>query len=391
MARLGDVCKIQSGGTPSRSNASYWKNGTVPWVKISDIHGKYLNEVEEYITEEGLANSSAKIFPSGTILYTIFATLGDVCVLNIDAATNQAIAGIQITSDLVDADYLYYYLSSLKNKVNDMGRGVAQNNINMTMLRDFEIPLPSPDEQRKIAAVLDKISDLTAKRRRQLDKLDELVKSRFVEMFGDVLLDEKKWQKQRLSEIAEIVDPHPSHRTPPFSKNGIPYIGLTECDYNMYRINFKKARMVSKEILEEHIKRYTIDEGDFIIGKIGTIGKPFWIPKERSYVLSANTLLIKPKTSAVCPAYLFDVFQTTYMKHIIELGMKSTSQPAFGIQKAREIAIPLPPMELQKQYSHFVNYINGIMLNVQKGFDTLSMLRKLLMQKYFCADIEVIE
>lgn len=391
MARLGDVCKIQSGGTPSRSNASYWKNGTVPWVKISDIHGKYLNEVEEYITEEGLANSSAKIFPSGTILYTIFATLGDVCVLNIDAATNQAIAGIQITSDLVDADYLYYYLSSLKNKVNDMGRGVAQNNINMTMLRDFEIPLPSPDEQRKIAAVLDKISDLTAKRRRQLDKLDELVKSRFVEMFGDVLLDEKKWQKQRLSEIAEIVDPHPSHRTPPFSKNGIPYIGLTECDYNMYRINFKKARMVSKEILEEHIKRYTIDEGDFIIGKIGTIGKPFWIPKERSYVLSANTLLIKPKTSAVCPAYLFDVFQTTYMKHIIELGMKSTSQPAFGIQKAREIAIPLPPMELQKQYSHFVNYINGIMLNGQKGFDTLSMLRKLLMQKYFCADIEVIE
>ena len=259
------------------------------------------------------------------------------------------------------------------------------------MLRDFEIPLPSPDEQRKIAAVLDKISDLTAKRRRQLDKLDELVKSRFVEMFGDVLLDEKKWQKQRLSEIAEIVDPHPSHRTPPFSKNGIPYIGLTECDYNMYRINFKKARKVSKEILEEHIKRYTIDEGDFIIGKIGTIGKPFWIPKERSYVLSANTLLIKPKTSAVCPAYLFDVFQTTYMKHIIELGMKSTSQPAFGIQKAREIAIPLPPMELQKQYSHFVNYINGIMLNVQKSFDTLSMLRKLLMQKYFCADIEVIE
>ncbi|WP_143330726.1 hypothetical protein [Cloacibacillus sp. An23] len=78
-------------------------------------------------------------------------------------------------------------------------------------------------------------------------------------------------------------------------------------------------------------------------------------------------------------------------EHIIELGMKSTSQPAFGIQKAREITIPLPPMELQKQYSRFVKYINGIMLNVQKGFDTLSMLRKLLMQKYFCADIEVVE
>ena len=72
--KLGDVCKIQAGGTPSRANLSYW-NGDIPWVKISDIKEKYLNKTEEFITQEGLANSSAKIFPKGTILYTIFAIM----------------------------------------------------------------------------------------------------------------------------------------------------------------------------------------------------------------------------------------------------------------------------------------------------------------------------
>lgn len=377
MARLGDICEIlDSMRVPI--TASDRKPGPYPYYGangVQDYVADYIFDDELVLLAEDGGNFGSKDKP---IAYRVSGK----CWVNNHAHVLKPKEG-------VDVDYLCYSL--MFYDVTGLVNGATRKKLTQADMRKIEILLPPLDEQRKIAAVLDKISDLTAKRRRQLDKLDELVKSRFVEMFGDVLLDEKKWQKQRLSEIAEIVDPHPSHRTPPFSKNGIPYIGLTECDYNMYRINFKKARMVSKEILEEHIKRYTIDEGDFIIGKIGTIGKPFWIPKERSYVLSANTLLIKPKTSAVCPAYLFDVFQTTYMKHIIELGMKSTSQPAFGIQKAREIAIPLPPMELQKQYSHFVNYINGIMLNVQKGFDTLSMLRKLLMQKYFCADIEVIE
>ena len=377
MARLGDICEIlDSMRVPITASDS--KPGPYPYYGangVQDYVADYIFDDELVLLAEDGGNFGSKDKP---IAYRVSGK----CWVNNHAHVLKPKEG-------VDVDYLCYSL--MFYDVTGLVNGATRKKLTQADMRKIEILLPPLDEQRKIAAVLDKISDLTAKRRRQLDKLDELVKSRFVEMFGDVLLDEKKWQKQRLSEIAEIVDPHPSHRTPPFSKNGIPYIGLTECDYNMYRINFKKARMVSKEILEEHIKRYTIDEGDFIIGKIGTIGKPFWIPKERSYVLSANTLLIKPKTSAVCPAYLFDVFQTTYMKHIIELGMKSTSQPAFGIQKAREIAIPLPPMELQKQYSHFVNYINGIMLNVQKGFDTLSMLRKLLMQKYFCADIEVIE
>ena len=383
MVRLGDICEIQSGGTPARSKRDYWENGTIPWVKISDIKGKHLENTEEFITDEGLKNSSAKVFPKGTILYTIFATLGETCMLDIDAATNQAIAGITIKCDGVHREYLYYYLSSLKSEVNQMGRGVAQNNINMSILRNLLIQLPPLDEQRRIAATLDKVTDLISKRRQQLDKLDELVKARFVEMFGNFIYEHDRWKTCEVGDIADTIDPHPSHRTPPISANGVPYIGIADCDYTTKQINFETARKVGYNVLQEHIKRYTLSNGDFIIGKIGTIGKPFMVPAKQSYTLSANTVLIKPTKEKIAPEFLFAVFQSEYMDRIIDAEKKSTSQPAFGIQKVRKIAIPLPPMELQKQFAIFSDQTDKVKVTISHSLEKLETLKKALMQEYF--------
>lgn len=182
--RLGDVCEIQSGGTPSRSKQEYWKNGNIPWIKIGDFSGKYLSQSSEFITEEGLNNSSAKLFSKGTILYSIFATLGEVTILDIDASTNQAIAGIGIKSNTeIDIDFFYSYLKSLKDEVNRIGRGVAQNNINLSILRDFKIPLPPLKTQKQIASTLDKCTSVIEKYKKMLEKYDTLIKSRFIEMF----------------------------------------------------------------------------------------------------------------------------------------------------------------------------------------------------------------
>ena len=383
MARLGDLCTIQSGGTPSRHNKAYWENGTIPWVKISDIKDKYINTTGESITKSGLESSSAKIFSSGTILYTIFATLGEVCILNIDAATNQAIAGIQLKSGSVERNYLYYYLLSLKTIVNEIGRGVAQSNINLTILRELEVPLPPLDEQRKIAVVLDKVSDLIAKRRHQLDKLDMLVKARFVEMFGDFVYDRNRWQICEIGDVADTIDPQPSHRTPPISSDGVPYIGIAECNYKTHFIDFDKARKVGQNVLMEHLERYSLSEGDFIIGKIGTIGKPFFIPAKQNYTLSANTVLIKPIKDKVVPQFLFAIFQSEYMGRIIDAEKKSTSQPAFGIQKVRRIEIPMPPMALQEQFAAFGVQVDKLKLAIQRSCEALETQKKALMQKYF--------
>ncbi|EAI8429886.1 hypothetical protein CVS80_05695 [Campylobacter upsaliensis] len=157
--KLGDICEIVSGGTPSRDKIEYWHNGTIPWVKIADVKNNVVNQTQEFITELGLENSSAKIFTKGTLLYTIFATLGETAILNIDAATNQAIAALIETYDY-DTKFLMYCLMSMKDYVNSLGRGVAQNNINQTMLKNFTIPLPPLKEQQEIVKKLDLLVSL---------------------------------------------------------------------------------------------------------------------------------------------------------------------------------------------------------------------------------------
>ncbi|EAJ3972205.1 hypothetical protein CYI55_04755 [Campylobacter upsaliensis] len=157
--KLGDICEIVSGGTPSRDKIEYWHNGTIPWVKIADVKNNVVNQTQEFITELGLENSSAKIFKKGTLLYTIFATLGETAILNIDAATNQAIAALIEAYDY-DTKFLMYCLMSMKDYVNSLGRGVAQNNINQTMLKNFTIPLPPLKEQEHITQILDTLFTL---------------------------------------------------------------------------------------------------------------------------------------------------------------------------------------------------------------------------------------
>lgn len=160
--KLEDLTNITAGGTPARNNHRYWDNGQIPWVKISDLSGKYVETTEERITQLGLDNSSAKIFKKGTILYTIFATIGEVAILNIDAATNQAIAGITC-KEPYNLDYMYYVLLVLKDLLVSKAKGVAQVNINQSILKETPIPLAPIEEQKRIIEIIEK----------QFAKLDE--------------------------------------------------------------------------------------------------------------------------------------------------------------------------------------------------------------------------
>ena len=157
-------------GTPSRSHIENGDKGSIPWIKIGNIKGKYVSTSDEYITQAGLDGSSAKMLPKGTLLYTIFATLGEVGILTIEACTNQAIAGISIKhNDEISTDFLYYYLKSKKSYVNKIGRGVAQNNINMSMLRALEVPVHNIAEQSRIVSVLDSVASVVTIRQQQLE------------------------------------------------------------------------------------------------------------------------------------------------------------------------------------------------------------------------------
>lgn len=382
MAKLGDICKIQSGGTPSRAESTYWNNGGIPWVKISDIKDKYLNNTEEHITEAGLKNSSAKIFPAGTILYTIFATLGETCILNIDASTNQAIAGIQIESNLVFKDYLYYYLLSQKNAVSQMGRGVAQNNINMKMLKEFEIPLPPMEEQRRISALLDKVSDLIAKRRAQLDKLDLLVKSRFVEMFGDPVINPYGWDTSDLINLGECKNGMNFHT----NDSGVVIHCLGVGDFKDLSLIEDTSKLPTISLNEMPSDDYLLANGDIVFvrsnGNKALVGRSVAVyPNDIPTTFSGFCIRFRIQNPAILPSYLLRVLKTDSMRK--KMAGRGANIQNLNQKILAELRIPIPGLALQEEYELFIKKIDKSKLTVQRSLDKLETLKKALMQQYF--------
>ena len=149
-ARINNIANTSSGGTPDRGISNYW-NGNIPWLKISDITSsdKYVTKASECITEDGIKNSSAKIMSKGTILYTIFATIGEVRILNFCAACNQAIVGLNTYLKCID-EYLYLFLVNLQDYMKSISKGCAQFNINQKILRDSIVAIPPLNEQKRI-------------------------------------------------------------------------------------------------------------------------------------------------------------------------------------------------------------------------------------------------
>lgn len=158
--RLKDLAdKIEAGGTPSRSISAYWDNGTIPWVKIGDMQSKYVRKTGEFITKEGLDNSTAKLLPKGTILYSIFASIGTTAFLDIEACTNQAITGLFFDESL-NKDFIYYFLRNSATYMLKQSHGTAQNNINQTILKNMFIPFPPIEEQERIVNKIKQIEIL---------------------------------------------------------------------------------------------------------------------------------------------------------------------------------------------------------------------------------------
>lgn len=159
LKRLGELTEMGSGGTPLSSVAAYY-DGDIPWVAISDMtsSGKIIERTERRLSALGLANSAAQMFPAGTVLYAMYASLGECSIAGVPLCTSQAILGIRAKSTL-NTEFLYYYLSSLKPLVKTLGQQGTQSNLNKGMVQDFSLSLPSVTEQTAIAAVL---SDMDA-------------------------------------------------------------------------------------------------------------------------------------------------------------------------------------------------------------------------------------
>ena len=249
--------------------------------------------------------------------------------------------------------------------------------------KNEEFNLDSLDRQKEIVSTLNKIEKVIESRTKELELLDELIKARFVELFGNPLDGTAKYPIHQVGEVANSVDPQPSHRTPPVEEGGIPYVSIKDCDYKTGKIDFEGARKVSLKVLEEHMNRYTLHDGDFVVGKIGTIGNPVFVPVRNDYTLSANVVLIQPNSELVSPYFLKYSFESDFVERQFAEAKNSTSQAAFGIQKVRTVEVMNPDLDVQREFEIFVKQVDKSKFEIQKSLEKTQLLFDSLMQEYF--------
>ena len=332
--KLGEICDFISGGTPSKSKNEYWKNGNIPWIKISDFKEKYIKCSDEKITKNGLENSSAKLLKKGTILYTIFASVGKVAILDIEATTNQAIVGVNLKeNNLVDKDFLYYFLCSIENNIKRQARGVAQNNINISILKNVCIPILPISSQKNIVKTLMRLEDILENFKQKQILINFLNKSLFTTMFGDIKTNDKNWEIYYWKDILNI-------------KNG-------KNQKQVEDINGKYPIYGSGGIIGRS-NAYICNENSIIIGRKGNINKPILVKEKFWNVDTAFGLEVKSEKMSYHYLYYFCLF------YDFEIHNKAVTIPSLVKSDLEKIVLPVPPIELQNKFAERIEKIEKL-------------------------------
>lgn len=317
------------------------------------------------------------------------ASLGRICT-GMEGCYNVALAKVAIP-ELIDHRFVKYYLESelFQQPLRLLSRS-AQNGFNKQDLGNFNFPLAPFAEQKRIVAKLDEVLAQVDTIKARLDRIPAILKrfrqsvlaaavsGKLTEEWRRRCAEVTLWKQITLKEAAHIQDPHPSHRTPPVVEGGIPFVSIGDLREDG-SIDIDNARKVSTEVLKEHKARYTLKEGDFIFGKIGTLGKATVLPIGIDFALSANVILIQPETNLVEPKYIqYFLSSPTTMDEVAKQA-NSTSQAAFGIRKMREFICNLPTkseqteiVRLVDQYFAFADTIEAQVKKAQARVDNLT-------------------
>lgn len=376
MARLEEFCKINMGQSPNSSSYNEDKNG-LPFFQGNADFG------ELYPTARIWCSKPIKIAYKGDILISVRAPIGALNFSNCTCCIGRGLAALTVDEDICIQKYLWYGLAGKSEELNSKGTGSAFKAINKKILSETQIPLPPLDEQRKIVTVLDKVSSLIAKRRQQLDKLDELVKSRFIEMFGDCIINPKGWNTKCLEDIAEVGS---SKRVfvENLKESGVPFYRGTEVGA------LAKGKNIIPElfITEEHYKALCKATGapkigDLLMPSICPDGR-IWIVNTRDpfYFKDGRVLWVHSIDSSYNPVFLLYTLKNSIMTNYSNIASGTTflELKIFSLKKCRIFDVPL---KLQNQFADFVAQVEKSKLAVQNSLEKLETLKKALMQKYF--------
>lgn len=373
--QLGDIANIYSGGTPSRSEPSYW-GGNIPWLKTAQIQNKTINEydVDEWITEKGLLNSSAKMVPKGSILMAMYGqgkTRGQVAILGLNATINQACAAIQLKK-LVDRDYVFQQLLFRYKAIRSLSNSGSQENLSAGLIKEITFPLPTFNAQKIIATTLSTWDSAIKK----TEKLIEAKEKRYKWLLDRLIAKESKkskWRRVKLGEVAEIVKADKLQAV----NDEILLTVKLHCK------GIERNTRIKPKLSERGRPYYKRHKGEFLIGRQNFHNGGFGIlPNELEGLIASNAITsLKIKRDKMDTDFLFYFFsRKAYYKRVGYI-MGGTGQKELSDKQILKLNIHAPSLRAQQQIAKSLNTAQKEINLLKKRNEKYKLQKRGLMQK----------
>ena len=382
MAKLGELGKIITGNTPKTSDAQNYESNDICFVKPSDFTDNEITEIHQsefYIS--AYAKDKARVLPTDSILVTCIGTIGKVAINKVPCAFNQQINAIVPEKKVCNPRYIAYAIQNLQPKMQSTANAAVVPILNKTQFSNLEVPLLPVGEQKQIACNLNKIDKLIFLRKQQLAKLDELVKARFVEMFGD----EQAFNKEPLSQNVEemFIGPFGSSlKNESFVSKENGYCMVYEQKHAIRKTMDVETRYIDKPKYEE-LKRFSIHGGDIIVSCRGTIGETYIVPLNAPLgIMHPSIMKIRVKDSIYNRVFFDFLLQEKLKQHEAQANGSGVKMALTASALGKEEFI-VPSIPFQNQFATFVERVDQQKQTVQQSLEKLELMKKALMQEYF--------
>lgn len=334
----------------------------------------------EYLLGREIASNKTVVQKNDILLCKINPRINRVWIVA-DESENPNIASsewIVVRSSKYNPEFLAWYFRSprFKNLMTSevTGIGGSLTRAQPKSVAEYPVPVLEKPEQDAIAIIFNTVDTIIKKRRKQLQKLDDLVKARFVELFGDCK------SMVSMNELCSIITDG-THQPPRFQECGIPFIFVSNLVGNVVTYNAEK--FISEDTYAELYKRTPIEIGDLLLSTVGSYGHPAVVTEDRKFLFQRHIAYLKPRHNMVNSFYLHSALLAPDGQRQIEEKVKGIAQKTLNLSEIKKIVVPLPTIEEQNQFEKFVNQIDKSKVAVQKALDEAQLLFDSLMQKYF--------
>ena len=383
--KIADFCDTGSGGTPSRRKADLYYGGDIPWIKSGELNDSVLFKTDETITNKGLEESSAKLVPAGSILIAMYgATVGKTAFLGINATTNQAICNIQPNPEIIENNFLWYFLKSNIKELLQKRVGGAQPNISQQIIKEIKAPIPPISEQRRIVEILAQADRLRNLRTDADAKARRILPALFTKMFGDPATNPMGWKIGTLGDVCERITDG-THQPPPFVENGIPFLFVQNIVKGFINLNTQK--FITEETYENLTKTIAPQKGDILYSTVGSYSVAVVVDTNRLFLFQRHIGHLRPKGALMDSWFLCAQMNTPYVKAQADQRARGLAQKTLNLSEIRQFQVIIPPLVEQKKFKLAMQNFKKITGRVNDQEILIESLFKIILQRAFTGDL----